>query len=126
MILQAYIIPQNITQNFDMTLCVYNICNDCMSCIPCFYTMHDGMHLLMRTFILTIPALNHDVVDIPRTAWRRGKAKTTVNFTDHFTIRASLKRFVSETPYLIHHTTKAPHITGCGVLLVMESLFTVR
>ena len=96
-----------------------------MLCIPCFYTMHDGMQLLMSIFvrILTIPALNHDVVDIPRTAWRRGKAKTTVNFTDHFMIRASLKWLVSKTPYLIHRTTKAPHITGCGILLVMESLF---
>ena len=28
------------------------------------------------------------------------------------------KWFVSQTPYLIHECTKAPHITGCGVLLV--------
>ena len=31
-----------------------------------------------------------------------------------------LKWFVSETPYLIHDTTKAPHITGSGVLLVVD------
>ena len=33
-----------------------------------------------------------------------------------------LEWFVSETPYLIHDTTKAPHITGSGVLLVVNSL----
>ena len=31
-----------------------------------------------------------------------------------------LKWSVSETPYLIHDTTKAPHITGSGVLLVVD------
>ena len=29
---------------------------------------------------------------------------------------------VSETPYLIHDTTKAPHITGSGVLPEVECL----
>jgi len=33
------------------------------------------------------------------------------------------KWFVSETPYLIHEAPKAPHITGCGVLLVVEGLY---
>ena len=33
-----------------------------------------------------------------------------------------LKWFVSETPYLIHDTTKAPHITGTGVVLVVYGL----
>ena len=37
-------------------------------------------------------------------------------------IAISFKWFVSETPYLIHDTTKAPHITGSGVLLVVEGL----
>ena len=32
------------------------------------------------------------------------------------------KRFVSETPYLIHDTAKAPHITGSRVLLVVNGL----
>ena len=32
------------------------------------------------------------------------------------------KWFVSQTPYLKHESTKAPHITGCGVLLVVEGL----
>ena len=34
------------------------------------------------------------------------------------------KWFVSETPYFIHEDTKAPHITGCGVLLEMDCLQT--
>ena len=36
-----------------------------------------------------------------------------------------LKGFVSETPYLIHEAAKAPHVTGCGVLLKMEGLFNI-
>ena len=58
-----------------------------------------------------LPALYHDVVDVPRAAGGRGETETTVNFTDHFTICVSLKWLVPETPYLVHHTTKAPHIT---------------
>ena len=33
-----------------------------------------------------------------------------------------LKRLAPQRPDLIHHTAKAPHITGCGIGLVMESL----
>ena len=33
-----------------------------------------------------------------------------------------LKRSVSKTPYLIHDTTEAPHITGSGVLIVVNGL----
>ena len=40
----------------------------------------------------------------------------------YLNICVSLERFVSETPYLIHETPKTPHITGCRVLLVVESL----
>ena len=29
---------------------------------------------------------------------------------------------MSETPYLIHEAAKAPHITGCGVLLKVQGL----
>ena len=36
---------------------------------------------------------------------------------------AFFKWGVSETPYLIHEAPKAPHITGCGVLLVVEGLW---
>ena len=39
-------------------------------------------------------------------------------------IRALFKRFVSKTPYFIHETPKTPHITGCRVLLIVESLET--
>ena len=73
--------------------------------------------------MLTIPALYHDVVNVPRAAWRRGEAETTVYLPNDLLFGVSLKGLVSKTPYLIHHTTKAPHITGCGILLVMESLF---
>ena len=40
----------------------------------------------------------------------------------HLRISVSFKWFVSETPYLIHEASKAPRITGCGVLLVVDSL----
>ena len=33
----------------------------------------------------------------------------------------SLKGFMSQTPYLVEDTPIAPHITGCRVLLVMNS-----
>ena len=32
------------------------------------------------------------------------------------------KWFVSQTPYLVHESPIAPHITGSGVLLEIESL----
>ena len=37
-------------------------------------------------------------------------------------IAVVLEGLLSETPYLIHDTTKAPHITGSGVLLVVYCL----
>ncbi len=37
-------------------------------------------------------------------------------------IRESFKWFVPQTPYLVHDTTKAPHITGCRVFTVIERL----
>ena len=37
-------------------------------------------------------------------------------------VGVSLKWLVSETPYLVHEAAKAPHVTGCGVLLVVECL----
>ena len=37
-------------------------------------------------------------------------------------IHFALKWFVSQTPYLIHEHTKAPHITSCRVLLVVKCL----
>jgi len=37
-------------------------------------------------------------------------------------VSVSLKWFVSQTPYLIHQNTIAPHITGSGVLPIQQSL----
>ena len=42
----------------------------------------------------------------------------------YLNVCVSLKRFVSETPYFVHETPKTPHITGCRVLLIVESLGT--
>jgi hypothetical protein len=75
--------------------------------------------------ITYVPALYHGVVDVPRASGGRGEPESTVHLPDDLMFGVSLKRFVSETPYLVHHTTKAPHITSCGVLLVVKSLFKV-
>ena len=40
----------------------------------------------------------------------------------YFWISMIFKWLVSKTPYLIHDTTKAPHVTGSGVLLVVDGL----
>ena len=40
----------------------------------------------------------------------------------YMSIIVAFKRLVTETPYLIHSASKAPHITGSGVLLVVNSL----
>ena len=37
-------------------------------------------------------------------------------------IGVPFKWFVSQTPYLVHESAIAPHITGRGVLLEIESL----
>ena len=37
-------------------------------------------------------------------------------------VGVALKWFVSQTPYLIHETSKTPYITGCGVLFIVQSL----
>ena len=63
---------------------------------------------------MTVPALYHDVVDVPRAAGGGGgggEMETTVHFPDDLMFGVSLKWLVPETPYLVHHTTKAPHIT---------------
>ena len=46
--------------------------------------------------------------------------------THKFNLRVgvALKWFVSQTPYLVHETSKTPHITGCRVLLIVYSLYT--
>ena len=40
----------------------------------------------------------------------------------HLIIGLVFKRFMSQTPYLVHESTKTPHITSSRVLLVEESL----
>ena len=40
----------------------------------------------------------------------------------HLIIGKISKWSVSQTPYLIHDTTKAPHITGSGVFIVINGL----
>jgi len=48
---------------------------------------------------------------------------TVVNGDDtHLLIGIALKWFVSQTPYLVHQNTIAPHITGSGVLPIQQSL----
>ena len=49
-------------------------------------------------------------------------ARTVTSNKTNLDICVSLKRFVSQTPYLIHHSSIAPHITGSRVLLEIESL----
>ena len=40
----------------------------------------------------------------------------------YLNIGVGFEWFVPETPYLIHDTTKAPHITGSGILPKVECL----
>ena len=72
--------------------------------------------------IFNLPAIHHDLVYFFGTP--RGWSKTYAFVYELYKIQtcARFKRFVSETPYLIHDTAKAPHITGSGVLLVVEGL----
>ena len=49
----------------------------------------------------------------------------TCNMQSHLIISVPFIWLVSKTPYLIHDHSKAPHITGCGVLLKVQSLQTV-
>ena len=44
------------------------------------------------------------------------------NNTWYLNIGILFKWLMSKTPYLIHDTTKTPHITGSGVLLVVYGL----
>jgi hypothetical protein len=71
---------------------------------------------------LTLPAVYHEFVNFSWAPRRWSKTYSFLNELYILQISATFKRFVSETPYLIHDTTKAPHITGSGVLLVVEGL----
>ena len=44
-----------------------------------------------------------------------------INYS-YFNIGSVGKWFDSETPYLVEDTPITPHITGCGVFLVINSL----
>ena len=68
------------------------------------------------------PVVDHELIDDSRTASGRGKTNSFVNESNTVLICVFLKWFVSKTPYLIHNTTKAPHITSSGVLLVENGL----
>ena len=76
-----------------------------------YVSMHVTTTMVCTPGPMTIPALYHDVVDVPRAAGGREETETTVHFPDDLMFGVSLKRLVPETPYLVHHTTKAPHIT---------------
>ena len=56
--------------------------------------------------------------------WTNNSYRESVTFYVSYNLCVGmlLKWFVSETPYLIHDTAVAPHITGSGVLLVVEGL----
>ena len=42
-------------------------------------------------------------------------ARTVTSNKTNLDIGVSLKRFVSQTPYLVHESTIAPHVTGRGI-----------
>ena len=71
---------------------------------------------------MTSPAVNHEFIDDSWTARGWGKTNSSVNNLYAFYICLLSKWFMSKTPYLIHDTAKAPHITGSGVLLVVNGL----
>ena len=48
-----------------------------------------------------------------------------INMVNYFIVCVLLKWSMSNTPYLIHENSIAPHITSTGVHLVMESLHAI-
>ncbi len=52
-------------------------------------------------------------------SWLELKVQRSVS---NLYIAIILEGFLTETPYLIHDTTKAPHITGSGVLFEVYCL----
>ena len=73
--------------------------------------MHVTTTMVCTSGLMTVPALCHDMVDVPRAARGRRETETTVHFSDDLMFGVSLKWLMPETPYLVYHTTKAPHIT---------------
>jgi len=54
-----------------------------------------------------------------------GKAKNypvLIFFPTYFIIWDFFKRLAPDAPYLIKDSPIAPHITGCGILLIVQSL----
>ena len=48
--------------------------------------------------------------------------QSTILAPPNLGVGVSLKWLVSQAPYLVHESAIAPHITGSGVLLEIESL----
>ena len=71
------------------------------------------------------PTLYHNLVHLSGTTRRRREPISSINEVNHLTVCLALKWFVPQTPYLIHEYTKAPNITGRGVLLVVKCLIVV-
>ncbi len=96
---------------------------------------------LSIALIISLPALDHDIVYSTGAARGRGQTVALVYQTHHlfryrhkseinlmFTqaylyVGVVLKRFKTKTPYLVHENSITPHITSTGVLLVVESLY---
>jgi hypothetical protein len=85
------------------------------------------------------PALYHNLVKLFRCSWRRWEAVALFYCIEHLYQREKKSRSIlillahliigkirkwsmPQTPYLIHDTAKAPHITGSGVLIIVDSL----
>ena len=88
-------------------------------------TWHEnGLSVYFLVCGFHLPAVHHELVDNPRASRRWGKTYSIDNSNLHaFSTCMHFKWDMSETPYLIHDTTKAPHITGSRVLLVVYCLF---
>ena len=94
--------------------------------MPVQYTEHISASTLYANIANTriaSPAVNHEFIDAPWTARGWGKTRSFTNNLYALQVCVLFKWFVSETPYLIHDTAKAPHVTGSGVLLVVECLY---
>ena len=69
-----------------------------------------------------LPALYHEAVHLFGTSWGWGKTISFIDFSEDLSISVFFKRFVSKTPYFVHDCTETPHITGSGVLAVVDGL----
>ena len=83
-----------------------------------------------NSMVIHSPTFHHEFVNCPGGPKGRGQSVSFVNLLDclwgvqlvstnarddqytHLLVRESFKWFVPQTPYLVHDTTKAPHIAG--------------